>query len=167
MKVKQKYLRYFIITGWHLLPFPYNGPFSPFFINNTLSPSLRICILSAGVAYSTSPPRGPNWGLSSGRWTWVIPGPLLLRAHLSWTPQVMALYLILPPCPFSAKGCLEIPPPPPKKKAIVGYPFTFWKSKVLRVSGTKETGSLEWMKTFRGPFLSHLYLWNVNCHYVC
>lgn len=129
--------------------------FSLFFINNTLSPSLRICILSAGVAYSTSPPRGPNLGLSSGRWTWVIPGPLLLRAHLSWTPQVMALYLSAP-CPFYGKGCLEIPLPP--LKAIVGYPFTFWKSKVLRVSGTKETGSLEWMKTFRGPFLSHLYL---------
>lgn len=112
MKVKQKYLRYFIITGGHLLPFPYNGPFSPFFINNTLSSSLRICILSAGVAYSTSPPRGPNWGLSSGRWTWVIPGPLLLRAHLSWTPQVMALYLILPPALSLQRDALRSPPPP-------------------------------------------------------
>lgn len=123
MKVKQKYLRYFIITGGHLLPFPYNGPFSPFFINNTLSPSLRICILSAGVAYSTSPPRGPNWGLSSGRWTWVIPGPLLLRAHLSWTPQVMALYLILPPALSLQRDALRYPPPPPQSHCGVSLYF--------------------------------------------
>lgn len=112
----------FHYNGWTSITFSIQWSiFSLFFINNTLSPSLRICILSAGVAYSTSPPRGPNWGLSSGRWTWVIPGPLLLRAHLSWTPQVMALYLILPPALSLQRVALRYPLPPQRHCGVSLY----------------------------------------------
>ena len=82
--------------------FVHKGTFPPLFINNTLSPSLRICIRSAGVAYSTLPPHNPlrtvKWQMDMGH-----PWALAFESHLSWTPQVMALYLNLPPALFCAK----------------------------------------------------------------